>query len=104
MLDDQFTPGPTPPSASTFSDVPSHAAGKRRKSSRNKPALVIGSIIGVLVLVGAVLGGLFYTGIIGGSQNDYSGGGHGEVIFTIAEGEIGDQIANNLVEAGVTKV
>ncbi|WP_280795223.1 endolytic transglycosylase MltG [Aurantimicrobium minutum] len=103
MLDDQFTPGPTPPSASTFSDVPSHAAGKRRKSSRNKPALVIGSIIGVLVLVGAVLGGLFYTGILGGSQNDYSGGGHGEVIFTIGEGEIGDQIANNLVEAGVTK-
>ena len=60
-------------------------------------------MIGVLVLVGAVLGGLFYTGILGGNQNDYAGGGHGEVIFTISDGEIGDQIANNLVDAGVTK-
>ena len=103
MLDEEFSPSSNSPLGSALPDTPSHAAGKRRKSPRNRTALVIGSIIGVLVLVGAVLGGLFFTGIIGGSQNDYSGGGHGEVIFTIGEGEIGDQIANNLVEAGVTK-
>lgn len=84
-------------------DSSSRNSGKRRAPSRKKTSLVIGSIIGVLVLVGAVLGGLFFTGILGGNQNDYAGGGHGEVIFTISDGEIGDQIANNLVEAGVTK-
>jgi UPF0755 protein len=103
MLDEEISPSSDSRLGSASPDTPSRSAGKRRKSSRNKPALVIGSIIGVLVLIGAVLGGLFYTGIIGGSQNDYVGDGHGEVIFTIGEGEIGDQIANNLVEAGVTK-
>ena len=48
---------------------------------------MIGSVIGVLVLIGAVLGGLFYTGILGGNQNDYVGGGHGEVIFTSGASE-----------------
>lgn len=101
MLDEEFSPiSNALPSATS---APSHASTQSTKSSRKKPAIVIGSIFGVLILVGAVLGGLFYTGIIGGAQNDYTGGGHGEVLFTIGEGEIGDQIANNLVEAGVTK-
>ena len=101
MLDEEFSPSSNAlPSATA---APSHASTQRTQSSRKKPAIVIGSIFGVLILVGAVLGGLFYTGIIGGSQNDYTGGGHGEVLFTIGEGEIGDQIANNLVESGVTK-
>lgn len=101
MLDEEFSPSSNAlPSATA---APSHASTRSTKSSRKKPAIVISSIFGVLILVGAVLGGLFYTGIIGGSQNDYTGGGHGEVLFTIGEGEIGDQIANNLVEAGVTK-
>ena len=102
MLDDNFSHNST---SSSSSSLPGDSAyvGKRRKTSKKKTGLVIGSVIGVLVLVGAVLGGLFYTGILGGNQNDYAGGGHGEVIFTISDGEIGDQIANNLVEAGVTK-
>lgn len=103
MLDDNFSHNSTTSTSSSFQDDSSAYVGKRRKPSKKKPGLVIGSIIGVLLLVGAVLGGLFYTGILGGNQNDYVGGGHGEVIFTISEGEIGDQIANNLVEAGVTK-
>lgn len=103
MLDDTFSHNSTTSTSSSFQDDSSAYVGKRRKPSKKKPGLVIGSIIGVLLLVGAVLGGLFYTGILGGNQNDYVGGGHGEVIFTISEGEIGDQIANNLVEAGVTK-
>lgn len=103
MLDDDFSPLSSTPAGSALSDSPSHASGKRRKSSKKKPAVIIGIIIGVLVLVGALLGGLFYTGLLGGDQNDYTGGGQGEVIFTIGEGEFGDLIANNLVEAGVTK-
>ena len=102
MFDDNLSE--TPHSTSLNSaDSSSRSSGKRRAPSRKQTPLVIGSIIGVLVLVGAVLGGLFFTGILGGNQNDYTGGGHGEVIFTISDGEIGDQIANNLVEAGVTK-
>jgi UPF0755 protein len=81
----------------------SRKPGKRRRNSGKKTSVVIVSIISVVVLIGAVLGGLFFTGVIGGNQNDYSGSGHGEILFTINEGEIGDQIANNLVEAGVTK-
>lgn len=101
MLDDNYSPlasAPAPQPSSSAS-----APGKRRRKSGKKPALVIGSIIGLIALIGAVLGGLFFIGVIGGNANDYSGPGHGEVIFTINEGEIGDQIANNLVEAGVTK-
>ena len=101
MSDDNFPPLPnnSAPQVSSGSSTP----GKRRRKSGKKTALVIGAIIGVVVLTGAVLGGLFFTGVIGGNPNDYSGSGHGEVNFTINEGEIGDQIANNLVEAGVTK-
>lgn len=102
MFDDNTSESPHSASLNS-ADSSSRSSGKRRAPSRKKTSLVIGSIIGVLVLVGAVLGGLFFTGILGGNQNDYTGGGHGEVIFTISDGEIGDQIANNLVEAGVTK-
>ena len=101
MSDENYSPlsSNSAPQASSGSTVP----GKRRRKSSKKPTVVIGSIIGVVVLFGAVLGGLFFTGVIGGNANDYSGSGHGDVNFTINEGEIGDQIANNLVEAGVTK-
>jgi UPF0755 protein len=87
----------------SFDELSPSRTGKRRNSSRKKSALVIGSFIGLVVLIGAVVGGLFYSGILGGNQNDFPGGGHGEVIFTINEGEFGDTIATNLVEAGVTK-
>ena len=101
MLDDNNSPlsGAPAPQPSTSVSTP----GKRRRKSGKKPVLVIGSIVGLVVFIGAVLGGLFFTGVIGGNANDYAGPGHGEVNFTINEGEIGDQIANNLVEAGVTK-
>lgn len=103
MLDDNFSQSTDTSVSSALGAAPAHSAGKRRKPSRKKPLIVIGAIFGVLALLGAVLGGLFFTGILGGNQNDYSGSGHGEVIFTINEGEYGDTIANNLVDAGVTK-
>lgn len=101
MLDDNNSPLSSAPAPQPPTSV--SAPGKRRRKSGKKPALVIGSIIGLVALIGAVLGGLFFTGVIGGNANDYAGSGHGEVNFTINKGEIGDQIANNLVEAGVTK-
>jgi UPF0755 protein len=103
MLDDDFSTLSRNSEDTTLSDSSTRSSANRKKMSTKKTAIFVGSILGVLVLLGAILGGLFYTGIIGGNQNDYSGGGHGEVIFTIGEGEIGDQIANNLAEAGVTK-
>jgi UPF0755 protein len=101
MSDEEFNSLTSPAASSTTTT--SHASAGKRRKSRKKTATLIGSVFGTLVLLGAIIGGLFYSGILGGNQNDYPGGGHGEVLFTIGEGEIGDQIANNLVEAGVTK-
>ena len=101
MSDDNFLPLPNTQASNVSSG--SSAPGKRRRKSGRKSGLVIGAIIGVAVLIGAVLGGLFFTGVIGANANDYSGSGHGEVNFTINEGEYGDAIATNLVDAGITK-
>lgn len=68
-----------------------------------KTFVVVGSFLALFALVGAIVGGLFVSGFFGSNQEDYSGSGQGEVLFTITEGEYGDVIANNLVEAGVTK-
>lgn len=84
-------------------ELPQHMERNPPVNKSRKAFVVVGSIIALLGLVGAVIGGLFFAGIIGGTTDDYSGSGHGEVNFTISEGEYGDAIATNLVDAGVTK-
>lgn len=86
--------------SNTVSSSTPHEADLHRKK---KPIVVIGSVIALIALLGSIVGALFVTGFFGSEDNDFSGNGTGEVVFTISEGEIGDQIANNLVSAGVTK-
>jgi len=59
--------------------------------------------IALVALVGAVVISLFASGFFAGPSDDFSGSGTEEVLFTISEGEIGDQITNGLVSAGVIK-
>jgi len=59
--------------------------------------------IALVGMLGAVVVSLLASGFFAGSSDDYAGSGSGDVVFTINEGEIGDQIANNLVAAGVIK-
>jgi UPF0755 protein len=54
-------------------------------------------------MLGVVIVSLLASGFFSSNSDDYIGTGSGEVLFTISEGEIGDQIANNLVDAGVIK-
>lgn len=69
----------------------------------------VGIIVSLIVL--ALLGGAtaFLYGPISSfiasmqDPEDYQGEGTGEVLFTITSGEVGEDIAANLVEAGVTK-
>jgi UPF0755 protein len=66
-------------------------------------AKIVVAVIALIALTLSVIGGLFLTGLFSPPSNDYQGGGEDEVIFSINEGEYGDVIAANLVDAGVTK-
>jgi len=83
--------------------LPQHVTEGQSMNKSKKIFVVVGSFLALFALVGAVIGGLFAAGILGSQQDDYTGSGQGEVLFTISEGEYGDAIATNLVEAGVTK-
>lgn len=66
-------------------------------------AKIVVAVIALVALTISVIGGLFLSGLFAPASSDYQGGGEGEVIFTINQGEYGDVIASNLVDAGVTK-
>jgi UPF0755 protein len=77
----------------------------RPRKRRGRTAL-IASLTSVVVLLGA--GGTAFWAVTAGPlagvfapTEDFEGPGTGEVLFTINEGDIGDVIANNLVDAGV---
>lgn len=78
-----------------------HADSVESKLSRRKPWIVVTSLVAVVALVGAVVLGLFTSGVF--ATDDYSGEGTGEVQFTISQGEYGDAIAINLQSADVIK-
>ncbi len=78
---------------------------------RNATRVVI--VLGVLAVL---LGGLAVAGLslwgsygdrisqaLGWTTNDFEGDGHGEAMITITPGEIGEDIAASLAEAGVVK-
>ena len=89
---------------------PSPEGSKRfdRPPRRRGRTALIASVSALAVLVG--LGGAGFWAFTSGPlasafapADDFEGPGTGEVLFTIEEGDIGDVIANNLVDAGVIK-
>jgi UPF0755 protein len=86
---------------------PQSSGGGRRSRPGKRRGLLISLIsIGVVVVLGGVGGGLYVTGaldsIINQGPSDFEGSGTGSVSFTINEGDIGEDIARNLYEQGVT--
>ena len=82
----------------------------KRRKGRGRRALI------VLLVIVLLLGGLTAVGVmfwnqfgdrvseaLGWTTNDYEGEGHGETIVTITAGEIGEDVAVSLAEAGVVK-
>ena len=59
--------------------------------------------VALVGMLGAIVFSLLASGFFAPPSDDYVGSGSGEVLFTISEGDIGDQIANNLVSVGVIK-
>lgn len=87
-----------------------HAADETKRRQRRKRWIVaLSSILVFLVLVGAA-GAAVWSSYgerialqLGWATNDYEGEGHGEVVVTIREGDIGGDVAETLAEAGVVK-
>ncbi len=82
-----------------------------RKPKRRRRGLIIGlsSVLAVLLVLG-IGGGVAWSIYgerisleLGWTSNDYSGEGHDEVIVTIRSGDIGEDVAKTLADAGVVK-
>lgn len=87
----------------------SHEAPPKRKRRWAKPLIVT---VVILALLGGVAAGAYAAfqpqvakliSALTPTDNDYSGNGTGEVMFTIKSGDDGGSIATNLQKAGVTK-
>lgn len=76
-------------------------SGKNRSGAPSKKKRLLVSILSAVVVVALVVTGLFAGGLF--NSDDYSGGGSGEVQFTVADGEYGDSIAINLAKSDVVK-
>jgi UPF0755 protein len=79
---------------------------RHARSIRRRRGLVIGIIVAVGVLIAGTGGALVATGTLSSwlhPVEDFTTAGTGSVEFTIHEGDIGEDIARNLEEAGVTK-
>jgi UPF0755 protein len=82
--------------------------GRRRTRNRR---LIISLIVALVLLGGLAAFGAIAWGqygdrislALGWTTNDYEGQGHGEVSITIVPGEIGEDVASSLAEAGVVK-
>lgn len=78
--------------------------------ARSRGRIVIASILIVMLALlgaGAVWGWNTYgdriSQALGWTSNDFEGEGHGEVLVTVTEGEIGADVADALAAAGVVK-
>ncbi|MGO2139374.1 MAG: endolytic transglycosylase MltG [Leucobacter sp.] len=87
-----------------------HALSDEERSSRRRGRIVISSVLIVmLLLIGG--GGVWVwssygdkiSQALGWTSNDYEGEGHGEVLLTITEGQIGGDVAEALANADVVK-
>lgn len=85
----------------------SRTEGARRR--RKRLIITLSSVLAVLLLLGAA-GGVAWAMYgdrisqeLGWTTNDFEGEGHGEVIVTIRSGDIGEDVAVTLAEAGVVK-
>lgn len=87
-----------------------HALSDEERSSRRRGRIVISSVLIVmLLLIGC--GGVWVwssygdkiSQALGWTSNDYEGEGHGEVLLTITEGQIGGDVAEALANADVVK-
>lgn len=103
--DDSFGPGAGAPSP--FGSGSANSGFSRPPRRRGRIALI--AVLSSLVLVLGIGGAGFWavtSGPLSGlfaAPDDYPGPGTGEVLFTIKDGEIGDVITQNLVDAGVIK-
>jgi UPF0755 protein len=67
------------------------------------PARGIVAVLTVLVIFGALGGGVWYGGTKLFSAADYAGPGEGEVVVEVEDGDTATEIAGALVQAGVVK-
>lgn len=79
------------------------------KKSRKRPIIALSVVL--IVLLGLGGAGVYAWSVfgerislqLGWTTNDYEGAGRGEAIVTIREGDIGEDVAKTLADAGVVK-
>lgn len=83
---------------------------QHRKRRRTRRLLISLGVVAALLVGLGIAGGALWSQYgerislaLGWSSNDYDGPGHGEVLITITEGEIGEDVARTLAEADVVK-
>jgi UPF0755 protein len=85
---------------------PSSGGGRRGRTGKRRGLLITLISAGSVVLLAGTGGALYATGvldsIISSGPADFEGSGTGSVSFTINQGDIGEDIAMNLYEQGVT--
>lgn len=79
------------------------------KKSKKRPIIALSVVLVVLLALGGA--GVYAWSVfgdrislqLGWTTNDYEGTGHSEAIVTIREGDIGEDVAKTLADAGVVK-
>ncbi|QPZ40001.1 endolytic transglycosylase MltG [Paramicrobacterium chengjingii] len=121
--DDSSSPTATDPITSSFdllvspSAADDRAARRRRaqtslKKPKKRSNIILWTVLPIVVIAAIVASGVYVwntfepqiRSVMGWEEpTDYEGGGQGEVLVVIAEGDTGSDIAATLAESGVTK-